>query len=96
MQQTRRAWCPWRSSPNGHPRIRRFSTSCGIISTERNIISNLVGTYNDLAELMVLVAQGKVTLHRTDYDLEAVNDAMDDLDGAQLRGRGILIPAIRS
>ena len=30
-----------------------------IISTERNIIGNLVGTYNDLAELMVLQAQGR-------------------------------------
>ena len=34
-----------------------------IISTERNIIGNIVGTYNDLAELMVLAQNGKVTLH---------------------------------
>lgn len=44
---------------------------------------------------MVLAAQGKVTPHTTDYDLQAVNDAMDDLDGARLRGRGVLI-VIRS
>src|SRR5205085_12547338 len=30
-----------------------------IISREINFIGNLVGTYNDLAELMVLTAQGK-------------------------------------
>src|SRR6266568_9632282 len=30
-----------------------------IISTERNIIGNIVGTYNDLAELMVLAQTGK-------------------------------------
>ena len=29
-----------------------------IISTERSVIGNLVGTYNDLAELMNLTAQG--------------------------------------
>jgi NAD+-dependent secondary alcohol dehydrogenase Adh1 len=63
-----------------------------VISTERNIIGNLVGTYNDLAELMVLAAQGKVTLHTTTYPLDAVNEAMDDLDAGRLRGRGILIP----
>ena len=34
-----------------------------IISTERNIIGNIVGTYNDLAELMVLAQAGKVTLY---------------------------------
>ena len=31
-----------------------------IISTERNIVDNLVGTYNELAELMVLAQTGKV------------------------------------
>src|SRR5256886_12041152 len=30
-----------------------------IISTERNIIGNIVGTYNELAELMVLAEAGK-------------------------------------
>jgi NAD+-dependent secondary alcohol dehydrogenase Adh1 len=63
-----------------------------IISTERNVIGNLVGTYNDLAELMTLAAQGKVKLHTQTYPLGAVNDAMDDLDQGRLRGRGILVP----
>jgi len=63
-----------------------------IISTERNVIGNLVGTYNDLAELMTLAAQGKVKLHTRTYPLDAVNDAMDDLDAGRLQGRGILVP----
>ena len=64
-----------------------------IISTERNIIGNLVGTYNDLAELMTLQAQGKVTLETNTYSLDAVNDAIDDLNNGRIPGgRGILIP----
>jgi NAD+-dependent secondary alcohol dehydrogenase Adh1 len=63
-----------------------------IISTERNVVGNLVGTFNDLAELMTLAAQGKVKLHTQTYPLAAVNDAMDDLDGGRLQGRGILVP----
>ena len=63
-----------------------------IISTERNVIGNLVGTYNDLAELMVLTAQGKVSLHTSTYPLDAVNDAIQDLNNGNLQGRGILIP----
>ncbi len=63
-----------------------------IISSERNIIGNLVGTYNDLAELMILTAQGKVTLHTSTYPLDAVNDAIQDLNSGNLQGRGILIP----
>jgi NAD+-dependent secondary alcohol dehydrogenase Adh1 len=63
-----------------------------VIATERNIVGNLVGSYNDLAELMVLAANGRVRLHTQTYPLDAVNDAMDDLDGGRLRGRGILVP----
>jgi NAD+-dependent secondary alcohol dehydrogenase Adh1 len=64
-----------------------------VISTERNLIGNLVGTYNDLAELMTLAAQGKVRLHTRTYPLDEVNEAIDDLDHGRLQGRGILVPA---
>jgi NAD+-dependent secondary alcohol dehydrogenase Adh1 len=64
-----------------------------VISREISFIGNLVGTYNDLVDLMTLTAQGKVSLHTTTYPLDAINDAMADLDGGRLQGRGILIPA---
>ncbi|HOZ59793.1 MAG TPA: NAD(P)-dependent alcohol dehydrogenase [Nakamurella multipartita] len=63
-----------------------------LISTERNIIGNLVGSYNDLVELMALAARGKVTLHTAKYRLEQFQDALDDLDAGKVRGRAILIP----
>jgi NAD+-dependent secondary alcohol dehydrogenase Adh1 len=64
-----------------------------VISREISFIGNLVGTYVDLQDLMTLTAQGKVTLHTSTYPLEAINDAMADLDGGRLQGRGILVPA---
>jgi NAD+-dependent secondary alcohol dehydrogenase Adh1 len=63
-----------------------------IISTERNIIGNIVGTYNDLAELMALAQAGKVTLHTRTYPLDAAPDALADLDAGRVRGRAILVP----
>jgi NAD+-dependent secondary alcohol dehydrogenase Adh1 len=63
-----------------------------VISTERNVIGNLVGSYNDLVELMALTAAGKVTMHTRTYQLDAVNEAMDDLDAGRVRGRAILVP----
>jgi NAD+-dependent secondary alcohol dehydrogenase Adh1 len=63
-----------------------------IISTEINFIGNLVGSYNDLAELMVLAAQGKVTLHTSTYPLADFDKALSDLDHGNVRGRAILIP----
>lgn len=63
-----------------------------MISTERNVVGNLVGSYNDLVELMALTAAGRVDMLTRTYPLDAVNDAMDDLDSGRLRGRGILVP----
>ena len=62
-----------------------------VISTERNVVE-LVGSYNDLVELMALNAAGRVTMLTQTYPLDTVNDAMDDLDAGRLRGRGILVP----
>jgi NAD+-dependent secondary alcohol dehydrogenase Adh1 len=63
-----------------------------IISTERNIVGNIVGTYNELAELMTLAQAGKVTLHTRTYPLEAAVEAVADLDAGRVRGRAILVP----
>jgi NAD+-dependent secondary alcohol dehydrogenase Adh1 len=63
-----------------------------VISTERNIIGNIVGTYNELAELMVLAQAGKVTLHTKTYPLDAAQEALHDLDAGRVRGRAILVP----
>jgi NAD+-dependent secondary alcohol dehydrogenase Adh1 len=63
-----------------------------VISTERNIVGNIVGTYNELAELMVLAQAGKVTLHTKTYPLDAAQEALHDLDAGRVRGRAILVP----
>ncbi|MER5437881.1 NAD(P)-dependent alcohol dehydrogenase [Streptomyces sp. NPDC002790] len=63
-----------------------------IISAEINFIGNLVGSYNDLCELMVLAAQGRVRLHTAKYPLDRFQDALDDLESGRIRGRAILTP----
>jgi len=63
-----------------------------IISTEISFVGNLVGSYNDLCELMVLAARGAVTLHTAKYSLDDFQSAIDDLDAGRIRGRAILTP----
>lgn len=63
-----------------------------VISTEINFIGNLVGSYNDLSELMVLAARDKVSLHTQRYPLASFQQALDDLAAGAVRGRAILIP----
>jgi NAD+-dependent secondary alcohol dehydrogenase Adh1 len=62
------------------------------IAGEKNVIGNIVGTYTDLAELMVLAQAGKVTLHTKQYPLTSAVEALDDLDHGKVRGRAILVP----
>jgi NAD+-dependent secondary alcohol dehydrogenase Adh1 len=62
------------------------------VGGEKNVIGNIVGTYADLSELMVLAQAGKVTLHTKQYPLEAALDALHDLDAGRVRGRAILVP----
>ena len=63
-----------------------------VISSERSFVGNLVGTYNDLAELMVLASQDRVTLHTRSFPLDEAVDAMQELHHGRLQGRGILVP----
>jgi NAD+-dependent secondary alcohol dehydrogenase Adh1 len=63
-----------------------------IISTEINFIGCLVGTYNDLVELMALAAQGRVTLHTVKYQLSQFQQALDDLHHGKVKGRAVLVP----
>jgi NAD+-dependent secondary alcohol dehydrogenase Adh1 len=63
-----------------------------LVAGEKNVVGNIVGTYTDLAELMVLAQAGKVTLHTQQYPLDRAVDALRDLDAGKVRGRAILVP----
>ena len=63
-----------------------------LISAEKNVIGNLVGSYNDLCDLMALAARGAVTLHTVKYPLDDFQKAIDDLAAGRVRGRAILVP----
>ena len=62
-----------------------------VISREINVVGNLVGSYNDLVDLMTLAAQGQVRLATQTYSLHDALTALDDLDGGRVPGgRAIL------
>jgi NAD+-dependent secondary alcohol dehydrogenase Adh1 len=63
-----------------------------LIFGEFNIVGNLVGNFPELSELMTLAAQGVVKLATRTYRLDQVNEAMHDLIGGRLTGRGVLVP----
>ena len=62
-----------------------------IISMKINFVGNLVGSYNDLAELMVQAAQGKMKLQTSKYKLAEYERAIPNLRDGKVRG-AILVP----
>ena len=63
-----------------------------MIFNEFSVVGNLVGNYTELSELMVLAAQGRVTLTNQSYRLDEVNEAMHALVNGHLVGRAVLVP----
>jgi NAD+-dependent secondary alcohol dehydrogenase Adh1 len=63
-----------------------------MITSEKTIVGNLVGTYAELVELMALADRGLVNLHTREYKLSAANDALHDLHNGKVNGRAVLIP----
>ena len=64
-----------------------------LVLGEITVVGNLIGTNADLAGLVTLAHQGKVTLHTNRYPLEHADDAIDDLRHGRIRGRAILVPS---
>ncbi|MFC7894263.1 hypothetical protein [Streptomyces sp. NPDC057381] len=63
-----------------------------VISSEIHFIGNLVGSYTDLCEPMVLAAQGRVRLHTATSPPDRFQDAPADLDAGRVGGRAVLVP----
>ena len=63
-----------------------------MVTSEKTIVGNLVGTYAELVELMALADRGLVNLHTKEYKLSQANDALHDLHNGKIHGRAVLIP----
>ena len=63
-----------------------------MVTSEKSIIGNLVGTYPELVELMALADRGLVPLQTREYRLKDANQALFDLHHGKVRGRAVLIP----
>lgn len=63
-----------------------------ILTPEASFVGTIVGTYNELVELVALTRRGAVRTESTTFPLEGVNDAMQALEQGLLVGRGVLVP----
>jgi NAD+-dependent secondary alcohol dehydrogenase Adh1 len=63
-----------------------------MVTSEKTIVGNLVGTYPELVELMALADRGLVNLATREYRLADANKALKDLHHGKIKGRAVLIP----
>jgi D-arabinose 1-dehydrogenase-like Zn-dependent alcohol dehydrogenase len=63
-----------------------------MILGEFTIVGNIVGTYNDLAELMELNRQGKVQITAQQFPLGDAVDVLRELNEGRVVGRAVLLP----
>jgi NAD+-dependent secondary alcohol dehydrogenase Adh1 len=63
-----------------------------MITSEKSIVGNLVGTYPELVELMALADRGLVNLATREYRLAEANAALHDLHHGRIKGRAVLVP----
>jgi NAD+-dependent secondary alcohol dehydrogenase Adh1 len=63
-----------------------------MITSEKTIVGNLVGTYPELVELMALADRSLVDLSTREYRLRDANRALHDLHHGAVKGRAVLIP----
>ncbi|MBN9206757.1 NAD(P)-dependent alcohol dehydrogenase [Methylibium petroleiphilum] len=66
--------------------------SIDMITSEKSIVGNLVGTYAELVELMALADRGRVHLATREYALKDANQALLDLHHGRIQGRAVLVP----
>ena len=64
-----------------------------MIVRELNIIGSLVGTYNELSELMELNRMGKIKITSKVYPMSDVVQVMKDLKEGKVLGRSVLDPS---
>ena len=63
-----------------------------ILTPEASFVGTIVGTYNELVELVALTRRGAVKPEWRTFPLEGVNDAMSALESGGIVGRGVLLP----
>lgn len=63
-----------------------------LVLKELRVQGNMVGTYEDLSELIALYERGLLQSHVVSYPLAEAHRAFDDLERGLVRGRAVLVP----
>lgn len=71
---------------------RLETDTMSLVASEFSVFGNLVGTYAELAELVRIWSRRKLKVSVNRYPLARAEQALSDLRGGQMSGRGVLVP----
>jgi NAD+-dependent secondary alcohol dehydrogenase Adh1 len=66
--------------------------SVALVGQEQCLVSNLVGSWTDLWEVVQLHAAGRITLKTETHPLAEVNEVLGRLREGDITGRAVLLP----
>lgn len=61
-------------------------------SFEKNVVGSILGTRQQMREVLELAAAGKIRAECETFPLDEANQALQKLKAGEIRGRGVLIP----
>ena len=62
-----------------------------LVGSEISVIGNLVGSYNDLDDIVKLYEKGKIKLNVDRFRIEEINEALEKLKSGLIGGRGVIV-----
>ena len=62
-----------------------------LVGSEISVMGNLVGSYNDLDDIVKLYEKGKIRLNVERFRIEEINDALEKLKSGLIDGRGVVV-----
>jgi len=63
-----------------------------LVTNEITVLGSLIGTHQELVELMALAERSQVRVTTRRYSLDAIHEAIGDLREGRILGRAILVP----
>ena len=62
-----------------------------LVGSEISVMGNLVGSYNDLDDIVKLYEKEKIRLNVDRFRLEEINEALEKLKSGLIDGRGVVV-----
>ena len=62
------------------------------LASEASVTTSLWGSFSDLEEVLALARDGKIRCQTSAFELDTLNDALDQVESGGILGRAVVVP----